>query len=160
MCCPCLLLTDLRITPVGPQHHWNESMAKELFVVLGWLVGLLFKLRVFWEDDGLPYWMGVCKEGNCCHVPESSWGSGSRRDFRTAWPALCTAGFQTPSSAKPKQITLTATGVLESTTNQLRGTWELTLGNSLGMKRQGLNAKMQREETVSINIRLILSLRW
>lgn len=95
-------------------------------------------------------WKRFCKERNCCYLPESSWGSGSHRGFRTVWPALCTVGYQTPSSAKPKQITLTVTGMLSPT--QLRGIQKLFLGNSLAMKCQGLDMKMQCDETVSINI--------
>lgn len=87
-----------------------------------------------------------------CYLLESSWGSDNHRGFRTGWPVLCTAGFQTPSSVKPKQITLTANRLLLPA--QLRGIWKLNFANSFGMKSQELDVKMQCDEMVSIKYQI------
>lgn len=109
---------------------------------------------MFWQESKIPWGndKGFCEERNCCYLPESSWGSDNRRDFRTVWPVLCTAGFQTPSSVKPKQITLTANRMLLPA--QLRGIWKRNFGNSFGMKCQGLDVKMQCDETVSVKYQI------
>lgn len=104
------------------------------------------------EPDSLGNDRRACKERNCCHLPESSWGSDNHRDFHTVWPVLGTVGSQTPSSVKPKQITLTVNRTLLSA--QLRGVWKLSFGNSFGMRCRGLDVKMQRDEQASIKYQI------